>query len=97
MDIISNKHVFRHLAVTAAFAAGSIAITIGVWMIFSLDMRYVDPLSGIDWLRVGMATFALAVFSGLVVDAIRFIGRLEWREKGLPRLPNNETLGSELL
>ena len=52
-------------------------------------------MTGFGWLRVGFATFASALLSGLVVDTIRFIGRLEWREKGLPRLPNNETLGSE--
>jgi hypothetical protein len=93
----STQHILRHLAVTAAFAAGSIVITAGIWLIFSTDTRYVDPLTGFEWLNVGLATFTLALLSGLVVDAIRLVGCLEWPKEGLPRLPNRETLGSELL
>jgi len=93
----STQHILRHLAVTAAFAAGSIVITSGIWLLFSTDSRYVDSLTGSEWLRVGVATFTLAVLSGLVVDAIRLVGRLEWPKKGMPRLPSRETLGRELV
>ncbi len=68
-----TRHIFEALGVTIAFTAGA------VFMALVLDIPLVQSYLGLpahevaDWYRGGATYLGIALFSGLFVDALRFI------------------------
>ena len=67
------RHIFGTLGVTIAFTTGAVCTAL------ILDIPSVQAYLGLaphdvaDWYRGGAAYFGIAVFSGLLVDAVRFL------------------------
>ena len=73
MGTETRRSILRRLAVTVAFAAGSIAVTLGVYAVYLLDETAAARLAGVDWALVGSVIFGNAVVAGLAADVIRFV------------------------
>lgn len=81
--------MLRHLAVTIAFAMGSIAVTAGIRVLYLFDEANAFRSTDVDWLLVGLVTFGSAVVAGLSVDAIRLVAFCMWSARPLPRQQYN--------
>lgn len=96
MNINNIQSIVLRLAVTMAFASGALAITAGIW-VSQLSGDGLTALSGLEWLQAGGFAVVYAIVSGLVVDAIRLVFDLEWRDKDSIGLRNTGTLNNRAL
>ena len=76
------RSILRRLAVTIAFAIGSVAVTAGVYLLYLFDQSAASQLTKIDWVLVTAVIFGNAVVAGLSADAVRLVISC-----GFPRRP----------
>lgn len=82
MNINHIRSLVLRLAVTVAFVTGAIAVTAIIWALQWSDGNSPSTYSDLAWLHAGRVTVSYALLSGLVVDSIRLLFDLDWRNEG---------------